>query len=62
MSKRSADKVDRPVREGKGPIRSQALQPKADRTRLAIELAKLDRSEEQRLAEEGLRDPSWPIL
>jgi predicted ABC-class ATPase len=30
------------------------------RTRLARELAKLDRSEEQRLAEEGLGDESWP--
>jgi len=30
------------------------------RSRLARELAKLDRAEEQRLAEEGLGDESWP--
>ena len=29
-------------------------------TRLARELAKLDRAEEQRMAEEGLGDESWP--
>jgi hypothetical protein len=30
------------------------------RSRLDHELKKLDRVEEQRLAEEGIGDPSWP--
>jgi len=53
--------LDRLVQEGRYPNRSRALQTAANllierekRTRLARELAKLDRREEQRLAEEGL--------
>jgi hypothetical protein len=49
------------------PNRSRALQSAVDtlveqekRSRLARELARLDRGDEQRLAEEGLGDESWP--
>jgi len=59
--------LDRWVREGRYPNRSRALQSAVDllaerekRNRLARELAKLDRAGEQRLAEEGLGDKSWP--
>jgi Arc/MetJ-type ribon-helix-helix transcriptional regulator len=59
--------LDRWVREGRYPNRSRALQSAVDilserdkRSRLARELKKLDRAEEQRLAEEGIGDPSWP--
>jgi Arc/MetJ-type ribon-helix-helix transcriptional regulator len=59
--------LDRWVREGRYPNRSRALQSAADlliarekRQRLARELAKIDPAEEQRLAEEGLGDASWP--
>lgn len=59
--------LDRWVREGRYPNRSRALQSAVDllierekRNRLARELAKLHRAEEQRLAEEGLGDESWP--
>ncbi len=51
------------------PNRSRALEAAADllserekRTRLARELAKLDRREEQRMAEEGPGDPAWPTF
>jgi Arc/MetJ-type ribon-helix-helix transcriptional regulator len=53
--------LDRWVREGKYPNRSRALQSAVDllaerdsRQRLTRELAKLDRREEQRMADEGL--------
>ena len=59
--------LDRGVLQGRYPNRSRALQSAVDllverekRSRLARELAKLDRGEEQRLAEEGLGDESWP--
>ena len=59
--------LDRWVREGRYPNRSRAPQSAADlliaresRQRLAQELSKLDRAEEQRLAEEGLGHSSWP--
>jgi len=59
--------LDRWVLQGRYPNRSRALQSAVDmlverekRSRLARELAKLDRAEEQRLAEEGLGDESWP--
>ena len=67
LDKRTVDDLDRWVREGKYPNRSRALQSAVDllterdkRKRLARELAKLDRAEEQRMAEEGLGDASWP--
>ena len=69
LDKRTVADVDRLVREGKYPNRSRALQAAADllaerekRSRLARELAKLDRTEERRLAEEGLGDDSWPAF
>jgi Arc/MetJ-type ribon-helix-helix transcriptional regulator len=59
--------LDRWVREGRYPNRSRALQSAVDlltererRSRLARELKKLDRIEEQGLAEEGIGDSSWP--
>jgi Arc/MetJ-type ribon-helix-helix transcriptional regulator len=59
--------LDRWVREGKYLNRSRALQSADDllaeqdrRRRLARELAKLDRREEQRMAGEGLGAPPWP--
>lgn len=59
--------LDRWVREGKYANRSRALQSAVDllsekekRRRLARELAKLDRREEQRMAEEGLGASAWP--
>jgi len=59
--------LDRWVKEGRYPNRSRAIQSAvrilADRdrrTRLARELGKLDRQEEQRLADEGLGDSSRP--
>jgi len=67
LEKRTVQDLDRWVREGKYPNRSRALQSAVDllsqrerRVRLAPELAKLDRAEEQKMAEEGLGDPSWP--
>lgn len=59
--------LDRWVRAGRYANRSRAVQSAVDllraresRQRLARELAKLDRAEEQGLAEEGLGDSSWP--
>ncbi len=67
LEKRAVEDLDRWVREGKYPNRSKALQSavqllaeREKRKRLACELAKLDRAEEQRMAEEGLGDASWP--
>ena len=61
--------LDRWVREGRYPNRSRALQAAVNllserekRTRLDRELAKLDRKEEQKMAEEGLGDTSWPTF
>jgi Arc/MetJ-type ribon-helix-helix transcriptional regulator len=61
--------LDRWVREGRYPNRSRALQTAVNllverekRTRLARELSKLDRKEEQRMADEGLGDASWPAF
>ncbi len=63
----SVEQLDRWVREGRYPNRSRALQAALDllserekRARFSRELAKLDRREEQRMAEEGLGDESWP--
>lgn len=59
--------VDRWVKQGRYPNRSQAIQTaireKMERwkqTRLVEELAKLDRAEEQALADEGLAGEPWP--
>jgi Arc/MetJ-type ribon-helix-helix transcriptional regulator len=69
LDKRTVEDLDRWVREGKYPNRSRALQQAVNllaerekRTRLARELAKLDPAEEQRMAEEGLGDISWPAF
>ena len=67
LDQRAVKDLDRWVREGRFPNRSRALQAAVDllaerekRTRLARELAKLDRAEEQQMAEEGLGTDSWP--
>jgi Arc/MetJ-type ribon-helix-helix transcriptional regulator len=59
--------LDRWVREGRYSNRSRALQSAVDllaergnRRRLARELAKLDRRDERRMADEGLGASSWP--
>jgi Arc/MetJ-type ribon-helix-helix transcriptional regulator len=61
LDKKTVDEVDRWVREGQYPNRSRAVQAAVNlladrdkRTRLARELSKVDRGEEQRMAEEGL--------
>ena len=58
--------VDRWVKEGRYPNRSQAIQAalrekmeRWKRTRLAEELAKLDREEERALADERLAGEAW---
>ena len=62
-------RLDRLVQERRFPNRSRAVQEalrdkldRLDRDRLARECAKLDPTEEQRLAEEGLAQElaSWP--
>lgn len=67
LDKRAVEDLDRWVSEGKYPNRSRALQAalnllaeREKRTRLARELSKLVRADEQRMAEEGLGDASWP--
>jgi Arc/MetJ-type ribon-helix-helix transcriptional regulator len=67
LEKETVAELDRWVREGKYPNRSRALQSAVDllaerdrRRRLARELAKLDRREEQRMADEGLGVSSRP--
>jgi Arc/MetJ-type ribon-helix-helix transcriptional regulator len=69
LEERTVKDLDRWVREGRFPNRSRALQAAANllaerekRTRLERELAKLDRKEEQSLAEEGMGDASWPAF
>ena len=69
LDHKAVQDLDRWVREGRYPNRSRALQAAVDllserekRTRLARELAKLDRLEEQRMAEEGPGDPAWPTF
>ncbi len=59
--------VDRWVKQGRYPNRSQAIQAairekmeRSKRTRLAEELAKLDIKAERALAEEGLTGETWP--
>ncbi len=67
LEKETVAEVDRWVREGKYPNRSRALQSavtllaeREKRRRLARELAKMDRREEQRMAEEGVGASTWP--
>lgn len=67
LEKDTVAELDRWVREGKYANRSRALQSAVDllaekekRRRLARELAKLDRREEQHMAEEGLGASTWP--
>lgn len=67
LDQKTVADLDRWVREGRYPNRSRALQSAVDmlserekRSRLARELAKLDPQEENRMAEEGLADASWP--
>ena len=38
------------------------VEKREKRIRLSRELSKLDREEEHRLAEEGIRDESWPVF
>ena len=59
--------VDRWVKQGRYPNRSQAIQSalrekmeRWKRTRLVDELAKLDSTEEQRNADERLAGETWP--
>ena len=59
--------VDGWVKQGRYPNRSQAIQAalrekmeRWKRTRLAEELANLDRNEEQVLADERLAGEAWP--
>lgn len=67
LDQRTVEDLDRWVREGKYPNRSRAVQTAVSlladrdkRSRLTRELLKLDRKAEQRMAEEGLGDASWP--
>lgn len=67
LDQKTVADLGRRVREGRYPNRSRALQSAADmlsegekRRRLTRELAKLNRTEEKRTAEEGLGDASWP--
>lgn len=59
--------VDRWVKQGRYPNRSQAIQAairekmeRSQRSRLADELAKLDPKEEQALANEKFAGEAWP--
>ena len=67
LDDRTVANLDRWVRAGHYPNRSRALQMAADllieretRSRLSLELAKLDPKAEQAMAEDGLGDESWP--
>ena len=67
LEKGTVSELDRWVREGRYPNRSRALQSAVDllserekRRRLARELGRLNKREEQRMAEEGLGASSWP--
>jgi Arc/MetJ-type ribon-helix-helix transcriptional regulator len=69
LEKKTVAELDRWVREGRYPNRSRALQRAVDlleerekRSRLALELAKLNPAEERAMAEEGLGDDSWPAF
>ena len=67
LEKETVAEVDRWIREGKYPNRSSALQSavtllaeREKRRRLTRELGKMDRREEQRMAEEGVGASTWP--
>jgi len=67
LEKETVAELDRWVREGKYSNRSRALQSAVNllaerekRQRLSRELAKLDRREEQRMADEGFGACFWP--
>lgn len=67
LDERLLSTVDRWVKQGRYPNRSQAIQAalrekmeRWNRTRLAEELAKLDRRGEQALADEKLAGEAWP--
>ena len=69
LDKRTVGDLDRWVREGRYPNRSRAVQAAVDllterekRSRLARELSKLNRRDEQQMADEGLGDSSWPAF
>ena len=67
LDERLLGMVDRWVKQGRYPNRSKAIQAalrekmeRWQRTRLAEELAKLDRAEERALADERLAGEAWP--
>ena len=67
VDERTLGEVDRWVKEGRYPNRSRAIQAAIEeklrrdrRQRLGEEAGKLDRGEEQGLAEEGMGDETWP--
>lgn len=69
LDEKALTRIDRLVANGLYPNRSQAIQAavderlaKLDRSRLARECAKLNRDEEQALAEEGMSQEAaeWP--
>ncbi len=69
LDEKLLERIDRLVAERKFPSRSRAIQlalqaqiDRLDRRRLARECAKLNRSHEQQLAEEGVAEglAKWP--
>jgi Arc/MetJ-type ribon-helix-helix transcriptional regulator len=67
LDRRLLRMVDQWVQQGRYPNRSQAIQAalhekmeRSKRTRLAEELAKLDRQSERALSEERLSGETWP--
>jgi len=67
VDEKTLKEVDRWVRERRYPNRSRAIQAALEeklrrqhRRRLVEEAAKLDRAEEQAMAEESIGDDSWP--
>ncbi len=67
LDERLLQTVDRWVKQGRYPNRSQAIQAAVrekserwKRTRLAEELAKLDPQEERAMAEERFSGETWP--
>jgi Arc/MetJ-type ribon-helix-helix transcriptional regulator len=67
VDERTLSEVDRWVKEGRYPNRSRAIQAAIEeklrrhrRQQLSEEAGRLDRGEEQALAEEGMGDETWP--
>ena len=67
LDERLLGMVDRWVKQGRYPNRSKAIQAalrekmeRWQRTRLAEELAKLERAEERALADERFAGEAWP--